>query len=100
MTVVSGGWIRWSTRVAALLLVVLLCGSHVCGYSVLTHEEIVDLVWRDELRPLLLQRFPELTEEQMTEAHAYAYSGAVIQDLGYYPFGNAGFNDASGAADA
>jgi Zinc dependent phospholipase C len=63
------------------------------AYSVLTHEEIVDLVWTDELRPLLIQRFPGLTEEQITEAHAYAYGGAVIQDLGYYPFGSAEFSD-------
>jgi len=93
MTAMSGGWIRWSTRVAAILLVVLLCSNRVHGYSVLTHEEIVDLVWTDELRPLLLQRFPGLTEEQLTEAHAYAYGGAVIQDLGYYPFGSAEFSD-------
>jgi len=89
----SGGWVRWCTRVALLLQVVLLCGSCVYGYSVLTHEEIVDLVWTDEIRPLLLQRFPEITEEQITEAHAYAYGGAVIQDLGYYPFGSAEFSD-------
>ncbi len=78
---------------AALLLAVLLCGSCVYGYSVLTHEEIVDLVWMDQIRPLLLQRFPALTEEQITEAHAYAYGGAVIQDLGYYPFGSEEFSD-------
>lgn len=63
------------------------------AYSVLTHEEIVDLLWRNALRPLLLQRFPGLTEDQLTEAHAYAYGGAVIQDLGYYPFGSAEFSD-------
>ena len=34
------------------------------------------------IRPLLLKRFPGLTEYQITEAHAYAYGGAVIQDLG------------------
>jgi hypothetical protein len=60
---------------------------------VLTHEEIVDLVWSDELRPLLLQRFPTLTEDQLTVAHAYAYGGAVIQDLGYYPFGSVEFSN-------
>src|SRR5204863_9007841 len=27
------------------------------------------------------------------EAHAYAYGGAVIQDLGYYPFGSADFSN-------
>ena len=58
------------------------------AYSVLTHEEIVDLLWKDEIRPLLLKRFPALTDDQLTEAHAYAYGGAVIQDLGYYPFGS------------
>ena len=63
------------------------------AYSVLTHEEIIDLVWTDEIRPLLLTRFPGLTEEQITVAHAYAYGGAVIQDLGYYPFGSTEFSD-------
>jgi hypothetical protein len=63
------------------------------AYSVLTHEEIVDLVWTDELRPLLLQRFPTLTEDQIKEAHGYAYGGAVIQDLGYYPFGSVEFSN-------
>jgi hypothetical protein len=51
------------------------------------------LVWTDELRPLLLKRFPALTEEQVKEAHGYAYGGAVIQDLGYYPFGSVEFSD-------
>jgi hypothetical protein len=76
--------------VAAILLVALLCSHGSIAYSVLTHEEIVDLVWTDELRPLLLKRFPTLTEDQLKEAHGYAYGGAVIQDLGYYPFGSVG----------
>ena len=59
----------------------------------LTHEEIVDLLWTDEIRPLLLKRFPTLTEEQLKEAHGYAYGGAVIQDLGYYPFGSVEFSN-------
>jgi hypothetical protein len=87
------GWGRWSVRVAAVFLVMLLCGGVSFAYSVLTHEEIVDLVWTDELRPLLLQRFPALTEEQLKEAHGYAYGGAVIQDLGYYPFGSVEFSN-------
>ena len=80
-------------RVMAVFLVVLLSASGSFAYSVLTHEEIIDLVWTDELRPLLLQRFPALTEEQITEAHGYAYGGAVIQDLGYYPFGSVEFSN-------
>jgi len=86
-------WGPWGIRVAAIFLGLLLCGGVSLAYSVLTHEEIVDLVWTDELRPLLLQRFPALTEEQLKEAHGYAYGGAVIQDLGYYPFGSVEFSN-------
>ena len=63
------------------------------AYSVLTHEQIIDLAWEDHLKPLLLARFPNLTPEQLNEAHAYAYGGSVIQDMGYYPFGNRRFSD-------
>ncbi len=83
----------WSYRLVTLFIVVLLCSHSCAAYSVLTHEEIVDLVWTDQLRPLLLKRFPALTEDQIKEAHAYAYGGAVIQDLGYYPFGSTEFSD-------
>jgi hypothetical protein len=89
----SSGWGRWGIRVVAVFLVMLLCTSGSFAYSVLTHEEIVDLVWTDELRPLLLKRFPTLTEDQLKEAHGYAYGGAVIQDLGYYPFGSVEFSN-------
>jgi hypothetical protein len=80
-------------RVATMLLLLLLFGGGASAYSVLTHEEIVDLLWTEEIRPLLLKRFPSLTEDQITEAHGYAYGGAVIQDLGYYPFGSTEFSD-------
>ena len=89
----SGGWLLWGTRIAALLLLVLMWSGGSLAYSVLTHEEIVDLLWTDELSPLLLKRFPTLTEDQLKEAHGYAYGGAVIQDLGYYPFGSVEFSN-------
>ena len=63
------------------------------GYSVLTHEAIIDMVWDTSVKPLLLKRFPDLTPEQLREAHAYAYGGAIIQDMGYYPFGSKFFSD-------
>jgi hypothetical protein len=88
-----GRWCRCCARIAALLLGMALFCSISFAYSVLTHEEIVDLLWTSEIRPLLLKRFPELTEAQITEAHAYAYGGAVIQDLGYYPFGSVEFSN-------
>jgi hypothetical protein len=89
----AGDFRLFCVRIAAILLAVLMCGSAAFAYSVLTHEEIIDLVWTDEIRPLLLNRFPGLTEEQITQAHAYAYGGAVIQDLGYYPFGSVEFSN-------
>jgi hypothetical protein len=89
----SGSCGRWAIRLAAVFLAMFLCTSGSLAYSVLTHEEIVDLMWTDELRPLLLKRFPTLTEDQLKEAHSYAYGGAVIQDLGYYPFGSVEFSN-------
>src|SRR5271155_1737674 len=87
---------RWRllfVGLAELLLTILMCSSGLSAYSVLTHEEIVDLLWTDEIQPLLLQRYPGLTDDQIRDAHAYAYGGAVIQDLGYYPFGSKEFSN-------
>lgn len=83
----------FSTRVVALLMATVLCSNPSFAYSVLTHEEIIDLLWADEIRPLLLKKYPGLTDDQIKGAHAYAYGGAVIQDLGYYPFGSKEFSD-------
>ncbi len=80
-------------RIVAIILIVVATCQLSRSYSVLTHEEVVDLVWADNIRPLLLQRYPGLTEDQLQEAHAYAYGGAVIQDLGYYPFGSEEFSE-------
>ncbi len=63
------------------------------AYSVLTHEEIVDLLWASTLQPLLYARFPHATSQDIKEAHAYAYGGCIIQDAGYYPFGNKYFSN-------
>ncbi len=83
------GWLVLLT----LVLLVSATPRPAGAYSVLTHEELIDLTWRDSIRPLLLERYPGLTEPQLREARANAYGGCVIQDLGYYPFGNALFSD-------
>ena len=93
LAAIRGGWRHLFIRVLGLLIIVLMSSTASHAYSVLTHEEIVDLLWTDEIRPLLLKRFPTLTEDQLKEAHAYAYGGAVIQDLGYYPFGSVEFSN-------
>jgi hypothetical protein len=74
-------------------LFVLACPRPAGGYSVLTHEEMIDLTWADSIRPLLLKRYPTLTFAQLRDARAYAYGGCVIQDLGYYPFEKPLFSD-------
>jgi hypothetical protein len=63
------------------------------AYSVLTHEQIVDLAWTDDIVPLLRRRFPRARDQEMRDAHAYAYGGSVLQDMGYYPFGSRFFSD-------
>jgi hypothetical protein len=92
-SVSPSGWCAWGIRLAAVFIVLLLSATGSSAYSVLTHEEIVDLLWTDQISPLLVKRFPTLTEEQLKLAHSYAYGGAVIQDLGYYPFGSVEFSN-------
>lgn len=74
-------------------LFLLCCAPHCFAYSVLTHEAIIDAAWKDSIVPVLLCRFPDATEAELLQAHAYAYGGAIIQDLGYYPFGSRFFSD-------
>jgi hypothetical protein len=81
---------------ALVRVVVLVCAalaSSSQAYTVLTHEQIVDVCWEHEIEPLLLARFPAASAAQLRHAHAYAYGGCVIQDTGYYPFGNRLFSD-------
>ncbi|WP_026879970.1 zinc dependent phospholipase C family protein [Hymenobacter norwichensis] len=72
----------------SLVLVVLLVPFSASGYSVLTHQANVDSSWARCLLPMLQQRYPGATEEQLVEAKAYAYGGSILQDMGYYPMGS------------
>jgi hypothetical protein len=80
-------------QIVAWLLFVAVLSCPSIGYSVLTHEQVVDLMWKDQIQPLLLKRFPASTEDELVKAHAYAYGGSLIQDMGYYPFGSHFFSD-------
>ena len=80
-------------RIVRLVLAVLLSSSISYGYTILTHEAIIDSVWDTSIQKLLLKRFPNATPEELEQAHAYAYGGCIIQDLGYYPFSNPFFSD-------
>ena len=81
-------------RRALLAVFAILAISSVCAaYSVLTHEQVVDLLWKDNIEPLLLKQFPQATPDDLKKAHAFAYGGCLVQDMGYYPFGNKYFSD-------
>jgi hypothetical protein len=84
---------KFSFSTILILLVLVACARPAGGFSVLTHEEVIDLTWGDSIRPLLLKRYPNMTPRQLRDARAYAYGGCVIQDLGYYPFGKELFSD-------
>ena len=75
-----------------LALLLATCRPAV-AYSLLTHEQLIDLAWKDSIVPLLLSRYPGLSPRQLDQARAYAYGGCVIQDIGYYPFGDASFSN-------
>jgi hypothetical protein len=79
----------------SLMALLLFCTlSGVCrGNSVLTHEQIIDLLWEDQIKVLLLEKYPGTPPEELRVAHGYAYGGSLIQDMGYYPFGNRLFSD-------
>jgi hypothetical protein len=60
---------------------------------VLSHEAIIDSAWDTNIKPVLLKCFPHATPDELRQAHGYAYGGAIIQDLGYYPHGSVFFSD-------
>ncbi len=82
-------------KTAFLCKLLIITGVYILGrplssgaYSVLSHEAIIDASWESSIQPLLKLRFPGVTDEQIKEAHAYAYGGAVAPDMGYFPFGS------------
>src|SRR5580700_5243266 len=80
-------------RASALLLCLLLVCRPAGAYSLLTHEQLIDLTWQSSIAPLLRSRYPNITPEELEKARSYAYAGCVIQDIGYYPFGDPFFSD-------
>ncbi len=82
-------------RTAALILLLLpICASRqAAAYSLLTHEQLIDLTWNDSIVPFLKSQYPNLTPAELDRARSFAYGGCVIQDMGYYPFGDSLFSD-------
>src|SRR5207249_6709917 len=76
-----------------LLVLALLRPEAAQAYAVLSHEAIIDAAWDGHIKALLLKKYPQATEEDLSRAQAYAYGGAIIQDMGYYPYGSPFFSD-------
>ena len=87
--------LRMRRAAEVILALLLLCSMAdlTQGYSVLTHEAIIDSMWDKDIKPILLKRFPSASADELREAHAHAYGGAIIQDMGYYPLGSKFFSD-------
>ena len=57
-----------SFRVSLAFVLFAAWGPSASAYSVLTHEAIIDAAWDRSIQPLLLQRFPGLTPEDVQGA--------------------------------
>jgi hypothetical protein len=79
--------------IGLVVAVIVVTASPLSAYSVLSHEATIDVTWDKVLEPLLKQRFPRASADDLLRARAFAYGGSVIQDLGYYPFGNKFFSN-------
>ena len=77
----------------ALIILVSFMPTPSKAYSVLTHEALVDASWKKSILPLLKQKYPAAADSDLVRAHAYAYGGCLIADMGYFPFGNVYFTD-------
>jgi len=82
-----------SVQLVSLVILFLITAELASAYSVLSHEALVDALWDVRLRAFLLERYPAATPEDLQRAHGFAYGGAIIQDLGYYPHGSKQFSD-------
>ena len=73
---------RWSCSfrlsLASLLLVLLATPQPTRAYSVLTHEQLIDLTWSDSIQPLLLKRYPNLTPAQLRKRYNRSHGGGIF----------------------
>ncbi len=80
--------------ISVIMVTILLLSSQSSrAYSILAHEALIDASWAKSIQPLLKLKYPHATEQQLKEAHAYAYGGSIAPDIGYFPFGRPLFTD-------
>lgn len=78
-----------------LIVVFLLAlgSTRARAYSVFAHEAVIDASWEKYLKPAIKARYPNVADTTLKNAHAYAYGGSLIADMGYFPFGNVYFTN-------
>jgi hypothetical protein len=76
-----------------VLIFICLSVSPASAFSILAHEAIIDAEWVSHIRPMLLKKYPNSTLDDLKNAHAYAYGGCLVADMGYMPFGQPYFTD-------
>ena len=80
-------------KVSIIAVLLVFSSLKTKAYSILAHEAIIDLAWKDNIVPLLLKKHPNATRDDLLLAHSYAYGGSIVADMGYMPFGNGFFTD-------
>lgn len=63
------------------------------AFSVFAHMAIIDASWDKSLVPLLKEKYPNATDDELKVAHSYAYGGSLMPDMGYFPFGSEYFTN-------
>lgn len=76
-----------------LLFFTLFHPIYSSAYAVFAHEAIVDACWEKSILPLLREKYPGASADQIKLAKSYTYGGSLIADMGYYPFGNEYFTN-------
>lgn len=80
----------------SLVITIILCLFYPVtsnAFSVYAHLAIVDASWKKSIVPLLKEKFPNATDEELKIAHSYAYGGSLMPDMGYFPFGSVYFTN-------
>ena len=85
--------LKQATAIMCALILLLVFPERGQAYSVMSHQAIIDVLWESAIKPALRARFPDATQDEFDRGQAYAYGGAIIQDLGYYPYGTPYFSD-------
>src|SRR5947207_6138366 len=58
------------------------------SFAILSHEAVIDASWDKAILPTLRKRFPNQSDSDYMKAKAYAYGGAILPDIGFFPFGS------------